>query len=207
MSRAPSADTELRAAQREGERRERGEDPSLGHAADLERLFEAHRASVFRLGLRLTGDPRLAEELVQDTLETAWRKLPEFDGRARFGPWIFGIARLRARNLHRKKGELLTEDGLLDPTGAAVDALRGLQRQERAALLAEAARGLNAVEQEVVHTRYVEDLPLARIDEILGLSGSGARGVLQRCKRKLKQALEERLLALDHGSSFFRTGS
>ena len=71
----PGPETELRAARREGQRRSAGVDPTPSHAADLERLFEAHRDRVHRLCLRLTGDPQRAEELVQETLETAWKKL------------------------------------------------------------------------------------------------------------------------------------
>jgi len=199
VGRKPGLDTELRAARREGARRA-GEAVTASHQVDLDRLFSAHRDRVYRLGLALVGDPQRAEELVQDTLETAWKKLPEFQGN--FGPWIFGIARMRARNLRRKKGELLSDDGLVDPTSPAAGALRLLERHEREALLAAAAATLTAEEQEVVHLRYVEELPLARIDALLGLPGSGARGALQRCKRKLRAELERRLEALGRGRSF-----
>ncbi len=202
----PGPQTEQRVAGREGRNRAAGAAPSPSHAADLERLFEAHRGKLFQLCLRLTGDHGRAEELVQQTLETAWRKLPEFHGGARFGPWIFGIARHQLRNDRRKRRDLLSEDGLVDPASPAAGALRSLQRHEREALLASAAAAaLTAQEQEIVHLRYVEEVPLAQLDAMYTLDGSGARGVLQRCKRKLKRELSARLEAMGRGPSLLRS--
>ena len=198
----PGPETEQRVVRREGERRA-GAHVTRSHDVELDRLFAAHRDRVYRLCLSLVGDPQLAEELVQDTLTTAFEKLPEFRGN--FAPWIFGIARMRARNLRRKKAELLSEDGLVDPSSAAAGALRLLERHEREALLAAAAATLSPEEQEVVHLRYVEEVPLKQVDELLGLTGSGARGVLQRCKRKLRGELERRLEALGRGRSFLHS--
>ena len=63
----------------------------------------------------------------------------------------------------------------------------------------------NLQAQEAVALRYVEHLPVDEITSLLGLTDkSGARGVLQRCKRKLKRELSRRLAELGHGTSFVR---
>ena len=64
---------------------------------------------------------------------------------------------------------------------------------------------LSPLEQEAVHLRYVEGLPQDRITEILGITqASGARGVLQTCRRALTRELRSALAELGHGTSFFR---
>lgn len=203
--RVPGPDTELAIADRERAVRDAGLDPSPSLAAELDRLFDAHRDRVRRLCLRLTGDPQRADELVQETLLVAWRRLPEFHGGARFSTWIYGIARNLCLNAVRKRSELLTEDGVVEANDPAADALRRLQRGERERLVREAAAALDPQEQEAVHLRYVLGLPLDRIDELLGLRGSGARGLLQRCRRKLGREVARRLAELGHGRSFLYT--
>ncbi len=203
--RKPGPFTEADILAREGERRagERPGSPSLD--ADLDRLFAAHRPQLLSLCRRLVGDPARAEELVQEAQAVAWRKLPEFQAGVRFGPWIYGIARNLCRNARRKASEALTEDGVVEPESEAAGALRLLRRQERTALVARAAATLTAQEQEAVHLRYVEEVPLAEIDALLGLSGSGARGVLQRVKRKLSREVAAELERLGHGRSLLRS--
>ena len=197
----PGPKTEIRIATREKAQRQAGR-RSPSHSADLERLFAAHRDRIRALCLRMTGDPARAEELVQEALEVAYARLPEFHGGARFGTWIYGIARNLCLNAIRKKGEFLAEDGILEATDPAGGVWRGMRREERGALIRAATQTLDAEEQEAAHLRYVEGLGIARIDDILGLSGSGARAVLQRARRKLRAEILARLEEAGHGRSF-----
>lgn len=205
MGHSPDSNSERRIVRREVARRGDQAEASPSLDADLHRLFAAHRERVVRLCRRLVADPARAEELAQEALAIAWQRLPRFDDRGAFGPWLFGIARNVCRNANRKHTDRLTDDGLLDPDSPEVSVLRAMQRHERHQLVTEAAEALAPVEQEAVHLRYVEGLGIAQIDAVLGLAGSGARAVLQRCRRKLRRALLQRLEALGHGTSWFRT--
>ncbi|MFH1466978.1 MAG: sigma-70 family RNA polymerase sigma factor [Pseudomonadota bacterium] len=189
----------LRAAAAEGTAPTRSLD--LG----VERLFARHQQRVFRVCLRFSGDPETARELAQEALLVAFRKLPEFEGQARFGTWLYGIARNLCLNRLRKKGELLSEDGIVEVGDPGVSALTALTRQERETLVREAAASLTDEEQEAVHLRYVEGLPRECIEGLLGLGDGQARVVLQRCKRHLQREVRARLAAMGHGSSFLRT--
>lgn len=203
---APGPDTEIALAARVQSLRKRASIATPSLAADLDRLFAAHEGRVRSLCRRMMGSTPQAEELVQQTLLTAWERFDGFHGGARFGTWIYGIARNHCLNALRKRGDHLTHDGVLDPGDEqATSAWAALRSRERSALLREAAAAvLSEQEQEVVHLRYVEETPLDRIDAILGLRGSGARGVLQRVKRKLGKDLRARLEAMGHGESFVR---
>lgn len=177
----------------------------LDCVAELEALLAAERPRLYATCLRLTGRAELAEEMAQEALLIAWRKLPEFRGESRLSTWLHGIARLCCANAARRKGEVLVEDGLLEPTDPAVQALGLLQREERERLIVEATANLSPLEQEAVYLRYVDGVPQDQITVILGLeSASGARGLLQTCRRKLERALRDRLVELGQGSSFFR---
>lgn len=177
--------------------------PSLG--VELEELFEQHRPRIYALCLRMSGDPQRAEELTQETLAVAWERLDGFEGRARFSTWIHGIARNLCANNTRKRKELLTFDGLVqldDPTAPVLAQLVAQEREEL--LLAAASAVLEPGEQEVVWLRYGEGLGQEQITRLLDLPGTGARGVLQRCRRKLANEVRRRLAELGRGSSFVR---
>lgn len=173
-------------------------------SADLDRLFEAHRAQLYALSLRLVKNPARAEEIVQEALLVAYQRLPNYQGSARFGTWIYSITRNLCLNAVRKRSEMLTEDGVLEVGSTELDMLSTLQREEREALINAATKNLEPIEQEAIYLRYVEGMPQQQITEILDLPGSGARGLLQRCRRKLRRELQQRLDELGHGLSFIR---
>lgn len=203
-----SADDEARILARIRHALRDGGDPTERRSAlrEVDRLFAAHADRVYGLCLRWLGEPERAREAAQDTLLVAWDKLPEFEGDARFSTWLYRIARYRCLNAMRRRQDLLTADGVLDEADPTRPILVRLRRREKEELLREAAAAaLDATEQEAVYLRYVEQLPLDRIERVLGIEmDSGARGLLQRCKRKLGRELRRRLQEMGHGSSFVR---
>jgi RNA polymerase sigma-70 factor (ECF subfamily) len=77
-------------------------------------LVERYGDRVYRLALRITGSPQDAEEVAQDALWTAARKISTFKGESAFGSWLYRITanaaymKLRAR---KSKGrEVALED-------------------------------------------------------------------------------------------------
>ncbi len=170
-------------------------------------LFAAQQDFVYAVCMKFVGEPERARELAQDTLLVAWGKLEQYDGRCRFSTWLYGIARNLSFNAIRRHGELLTADGVLEEGEAGTTVLLGLLQEERESLLtAAAAAVLSPIEQEAIHLRYVENLPQDRITELLALQQStGARGLLQRCRRKLDRELRRRLAEMGRGSSFIRS--
>jgi RNA polymerase sigma-70 factor (ECF subfamily) len=177
--------------------------------ADFDRLLQRHVPRVVRFCRSIVGNDELAQEVAQDAMLTAYRKLPEFEGRSTFSTWLCGIARLKAFNAVRKRTEVLAskdDEILLDLEDPALSVLRSLSRQQRV----EFVRGvvadvLTPTEQELVHLRFVESMPLDAITQLLELSGrSGARGMLQTCKRKLGPVFRHRARQIGHGTSFLR---
>ena len=190
-----------------GRLRARGPTDSVLHDADrLLRRVEpvARRAATALVGGSPSADA--VEDIVQLTLEIAWRRLPDFDtqGDAAFESWIRGIARKVAANERRRRRDLLTEDGLIEDGDPTSSVLTSLQREERDQLVTDAiATALEGVEQDVIYHRYVQGLERDHIAELLDLADANAvRVVMQRAQRKLKTELERRLTALQHGRSY-----
>ena len=82
-----------------------------GDAVAFERLYAATRAKLYGVLLRILGKPELAEEVMQETYLKVWKMADKFDPTiASPITWMVAIARNRAIDIVRKKGELSIED-------------------------------------------------------------------------------------------------
>jgi len=169
-------------------------------------LFERYRVQVRAYCRRRVGRDARAEELANDVLLVAWRKLDQFDFSGSFLGWLLGIARFTCLRANDKREELLVEDQILPATDPTASAWRMASRRERSALLRAAIDGLSDVQQRAVILRYYEGASLDVIEQTLDLTNaSGARGVLQTCKRHLERQLREKMAELHLNTSFWRS--
>lgn len=175
---------------------------------DAQILFEKLHKRVFAYCRSVSATREQAEDLTQQTMEVAFRNLPAYRGEARIYQWAIGIARNLRRNAQRRLTELLAADGVLEATDPAMTTLQQLRHEERIRIVREAAARLEPVEQEAVELRYAMELSQQRITEVLELTNpSGARGLLQTCRRKLSRELERLLTQHGHGPSLLRDSS
>jgi RNA polymerase sigma-70 factor (ECF subfamily) len=171
----------------------------------LNAMFAEHHRDVLRYCRSRRYDR--AEDLAQEVMLIAYRKLPEFRRESSFRTWLLGIAhRVCSRDRERRQ-DLLTEDGVIEEQDPAMSPLKVLSQQERIELVREAAvRSLDALEQEAVELRYIHELPREDIERILKLdNASGARGLLVRCRHRLKKAILQLLEERHHGLSLLVT--
>ena len=82
-----------------------------GDAGAFERIYGATRAKLYGVLLRILGRPELADEVMQETYLKVWKTAANFDP-AIASPitWMVAIARNRALDVVRKKGEASIED-------------------------------------------------------------------------------------------------
>src|ERR1700716_1913228 len=85
-----------------------------GDPAAPELLLDTYGDRVYRLAIRITGNEQDAEEVVQDALWTAARKIGMFKGESAFGSWVYGItantAYQKLRGRRGRRNEVLWED-------------------------------------------------------------------------------------------------
>ena len=96
----------------------------------FERLYEATRAKLYGVVLRILGRPELAEEVMQETYLKIWKAAGSFDPTlASPITWMVAMARNRAIDIVRKKPELSLEDGP-EALNVAADTPAPLARRE-----------------------------------------------------------------------------
>lgn len=163
-----------------------------GRAA-AEELFSRYHGRVFAWCLRRVHHREEAYDLAQDVMLSAYRSLPGFAGEASFSTWLYVIARNRCRRALRRPS-LLRDEGMEPdamPQPAAGPDDEALARIDQDEVLALIKQHLDGNEQAALWMRCFEGMEVAEITEALRLeSASGARGLLQTARRKLRAALD-----------------
>ena len=160
------------------------------HAASV--LLARYHEQVYTWCLRYVRDHDQALDMAQEVMLNAYRNLDSFAGKSQFSSWLFSITRNRCLSELRRPCLLMDEGA--DPDDGVAHELppdQGLEERVAEEDLVELIRRLlEPVEQQALWLRCFERMPVEEITVVLGIEGaSGARGVLQRARRKLRVGL------------------
>jgi RNA polymerase sigma-70 factor (ECF subfamily) len=155
-------------------------------------LFARYQGRVYQWCYRYVRDREQALELAQDVLFSAYRNLGTFGERAQFSSWLFAVARNRCISALRRPELLVDEES--EPEALASSSPlpdRELELEEEEERVHEMMRKhLAPLEHEALWLRCYENMPIDEITRVLGIDGAtGARGVLQTARRKLRLVL------------------
>jgi RNA polymerase sigma-70 factor, ECF subfamily len=174
-------------------------------AVAAEALVGAHGDRVYRLAIRITGNASDAEEVVQDALRTASRKIDTFRKAAAFGSWLYRItantAYQKLRGRRSQRNEVSWED--LAPTfdekgqhvGVAVDWSRRLKdpaiETELKSVLSAAIDELPPDYRTAFLLHDVEGLPNPEIAETLDVKLGTIKSRVHRARLFLRRRLAD----------------
>ena len=82
-----------------------------GDRAEFARLVDTYSSSIYRLGLKMLGNPQDAEDVLQNTFMNALLHLSSFEGRSSIATWLYRIAANEALMLIRKKKPAFSLEG------------------------------------------------------------------------------------------------
>lgn len=161
-------------------------------------LVERHQDTVYRLALRMLGNPHDAADVVQESFIKAWRALPSFRGSAKFSTWLYRIAvRVATDRLRSSKPELLSDMAPADGIGPNEPAEAVLRSESKDEL--ERALALLPAQYRVVLTLfYGEQCSHEEISSVLGIPVGTIKTHLHRARTRLKAAFDK--LGWDRGN-------
>jgi RNA polymerase sigma-70 factor (ECF subfamily) len=167
---------------------------SDGGTTAASELFGRYQRSVYLWCFRYVNDHEKALDLSQDVFLRALQGLESFAGRSRFSSWLFSITRNHCLN-EVQRVDLLRDEGP-DPDcipGRETGPDREFEQREGEERILHLLRAtLEPREQKAIWLRCYERLPIDDITKILSIdTSSGARGMLQTARRKLRAALKE----------------
>jgi RNA polymerase sigma-70 factor (ECF subfamily) len=178
------------------------QDPGL-----LDELIVLYQHRLMRYLLYLTGNREMAEDLFQEVWMRVLVRGAQFNGKARFGTWLFTIARNLVIDQRRKRtmaslDELFdggSEDSQpmsFDPAGdekSPLDRFANLEDRER---IAGALLELDTLYREVLVLRFHEELSLDEIAQVTRAPLSTVKSRLYRGLAAIKPKLERNRLVL-----------
>lgn len=154
-------------------------------------LVQRHAPPLLRLATRLLGTAAEAEDAVQDAFISAWRRLPEFQGRAAFATWIYRIVTNRCLNVLRARRPVAPLEAAGDVAAAehTTSPVRITEARDAVRELREALDLLSPEQRACWVLRELDGRPYEFIAETVGISQDAVRARVFRARRCLTQAL------------------
>ncbi len=160
-------------------------------------LVERYQRRLVRYLLYLTGRRDYAEDLAQETWVRVLQRGGQYNGRQRFDPWLFAIARNLAIDYLRKKQKALEAASLPDDpdeillvSSSGPSPFEAAYRSEDAIRLAGHLQNLSPLYREALLLRFQEDMSLAEIAQVLGAPLTTVTSRIYRGLAALRSALE-----------------
>ena len=159
--------------------------------AEFEQLYEEHAQPLFGFLVYRTGNRALAEDVMAETFEKAYRGRGSFDlRRGNQKTWLYAIALNALRDHARRHAAEARayERATVTVPGGDFGGFDAIDDRDR---LGRALQSLTSEEREAVALRFGAELTVPEIATLSGEKLSTAEGRVYRALRKLRQRLEE----------------
>ncbi|MBI4583798.1 MAG: sigma-70 family RNA polymerase sigma factor [Planctomycetes bacterium] len=174
-----------------------------GSRAAQAELVNRYMPVVYRLCLKLLGDPERASDATQEVFLRALGALGTFDRSRSFRAWICAIAWNHSRDQlrrARRRSELplrpggmegdSDDRGFFEPADREDNSpVNRLERKERSALVEQALKGLEPTQRALVILCDVEGLSYGELAELFGCRLGTVKSRIHRARTELKNAL------------------
>jgi RNA polymerase sigma-70 factor, ECF subfamily len=174
-----------------------------GDRAEFARLVDVYSSSIYRLGLKMLGNPQDAEDVLQNTFMNALMHLSTFEGRSSVVTWLYRIATNEALMLIRKRKpeisiELDTQEGeaesiedlkptvFADWSGLPDDELLSMEGKS---ILDTTIQSLPETLRLVFILRDIEGLSIKETADTLNLTETNVKTRLLRARMYLRERL------------------
>lgn len=171
-----------------------------GDRAEFARFVEAYSGVIYRLALKILGNPQDAEDVLQETFIKAFRHIASFDGRSKLSTWLYRIGTNEALMvLRRRKINPLSID---EPDEGAQEEQEPLEildwccLPEGEMMSSEARKHLDSAIDQLPQSlrvvfllREIEGLSTLETAEVLNLSEMAVKTRLSRARLRLRELL------------------
>ncbi len=170
-----------------------------GDRSAFEQLIDQFQAEIFRMVYYRTRSRMDAEDLSQEIFMQAYKHIHRLQDPERFRAWLFTIASNRVRDFQRRK-RFLSFFGMADAEAppdtlerqvhSDPGSLERLVQREFWSELQRLAVQLSRWEREVFFLRFLDELSLREIAQVLKKSESAVKTHLYRALEKFKKSRE-----------------
>jgi RNA polymerase sigma-70 factor (ECF subfamily) len=177
------------------------EEKDLAHAAmagnrfAFQQLMTMYEERIYRMVFFRTRSPADAEDICQEVFMQAFKSLRRLKDPERFSGWLFRIAANRVKDHYRKQRVRAIFSFLPDverdaeavaTTDERNSVMENLERQEFWGRVHTMLDRLSQMEREVFLLRFIDDLGIREISEVISKSQSTVKTHLYRALKKFK---------------------
>lgn len=155
-----------------------------GDSTGLDELVTAYYSDILRYCYWHTSDKQTAEDATQDTFLKAFRHLDTYIHKGKFRAYLYKIASNICIDYHRKKQTDELPDNLPERESQ-------FEKVETEMYFSDAIRRLPVELQEIVLLRFVHDLKIKEIAQILNLPLRTVQSRLRSSLKKIKSEMTE----------------
>ena len=173
-----------------------------GDSTAMEEFYNIYRNRLYNLVLeQVDRDQAVAEDLVQETFLAALGSLDKFRGDSQLYTWLRSIALHKINDFYRRQArepkpkepspdfdamKQLEQTGGDEPAPFTV-----MESEETRQSVQQALVGLPEDYQEVLVLKYLEEMPVLEISQVMGRSPKSVEGLLARARKAMRDNLAE----------------
>jgi len=173
-----------------------------GDSAAMEEFYNIYRSRLYTLVLnQVDQNQAIAEDLVHETFLAALGSLDKFRGDSQLYTWLRSIAFHKLNDYYRRQvRQPKTQESSpdfdamkqLEQTGNDEPAtLTVMESEEVRQSVNQALEELPHDYQEVLVLKYLEEMPVLEISQVMGRSPKSVEGLLSRARKAMRANLEE----------------
>lgn len=170
-----------------------------GDSAAMAEFYNLYRNKLYSLVLeQVDRDETVAEDLVQEVFLAALSSLDKFRGDSQLHTWLRSIALHKINDFYRHRArEPRATESSADSDGLELEQARGdepsthtvMEDEEIRQSVHQALADLPHDYQEVLVLKYLKDMPVLAISQIMGRSPKSVEGLLSRARKAMRDNL------------------
>lgn len=164
---------------------------AAGDEAALRALYAAYGQRLFAYAVRLTRNPTIAEDVLQESLVAAWQGASRYRGQGRVIAWLLGIVHHKALNAIRGKSPARLEEEQVGLADDQVSLDEQMVEQELAGLLRVGMASLSLNHRMVLELVFYQGLSLDQVAKVCDCPVGTVKSRLSYAKDHLRRVLEQ----------------
>jgi len=172
-----------------------------GDTIVLEQLYQRYFNQIYSLVFNQVGrDHSITEDIVQETFLAAINSASKFRGQSKVSTWLYSIACHKVTDHYRRQGREakykahnvnISDIEVSQNTDGKLFPARLLESEETRQLVEQALSRLPLDYRQVLILKYVVEIPVAEISQIMERSQKSVEGLLTRARKSLRANLAE----------------
>ena len=162
-------------------------------------LYNTYFDRVYSMVFNRVGkDREVAQDIVQETFLAASKSAGRFNGRSKVYTWLYSIAYRKIVDFYRQRERDIKRNNeaqdnyaveMAQTQGNEASAAATVESEEMNRLVQDTLTGLPVHYREVLLLKYVEEMSVVEIGQIMKRSPKSVEGLLTRARKELRDRL------------------